>query len=82
MRPVKSAEQRNVTIDSNHYLVDELEYIATLDGVFNPYNDGIYIDGLRVSLAHVKAIRVVLDEFGFYRNEVELKNGEHLYVVL
>lgn len=81
MRPVKSAVQRNVTIDSAFYTIEELEYIATLDGVFNPYNDDICTD-LCVSLARVKAIRVVLSDAGYYHNEVELKTGERLIVDL
>lgn len=80
MRPVKSAEQRNVTLDTGYYTIKELERIATLNGVFTLRKGRGEV--VCVSLAQVKAIRVVLDEFGFYRNEVELKTGEHLYVIL
>lgn len=93
MKPRKTAQQRNVYLDTDAYTYQQIDkLLAHVPGVFSLFEvDGTpceecahrdYLEQTVVSLAHVKDLRVMLDEFGYYRNIAVMETGEHLFVIL
>lgn len=93
MKPHKTAEQRNVAIDTYAYTDERLhEMLRNIKGVFSMYqidaidtaytSERLYLDGAAISLQHVKDLRVELDEYGYYRSVAVMDSGEHIYIVL
>lgn len=93
MKPRKTAQQRNVSLDLNAYTYQQVEdLLAHVPGVFSlfevdgtPYEECAHRDYLEqtvVSLAHVKDLRVALDGYGFYHNVAVMDTGEQLFVTL
>ena len=93
MKPRKSAQQRNVSLDLNAYTYEQIEdLLAHVPGVFSLFEvDGTpieetshrdYLEQTVVSLAHVVNLYVDLDPYGYYRNVATMETGEHLYVTL
>lgn len=93
MKPRKSAQQRNVSLDLNAYTYEQVEtLLTTVPGVFSLFEvDGTpfeetdhrdYLEQAVVSLAHVVNLYVDLDPYGYYCNVATMDTGEHLYVTL
>ena len=85
MKPVKKAQQKNVQIETEYYIREELEELEKIEGVFRISEDTDeepQDDDLRVSLDSVKDIKVVLDEYGSYGNVVVMNTGETIHVIL
>lgn len=89
MKPHKTAEQRNVSIDCYAYTDERLRELLDVQGVFSTYQvdcsattERDILDSLAISLKHVKDLRVELDEYGYYRNVAVMNSGEHIYIEL
>ena len=93
MKPRKSAQQRNVSLDLDAYTYQQVEdLLAHVPGVFSLFEvDGTpteetshrdYLEQTVVSLAHVVNLYVDLDPYGYYCNVATMETGEHLYVTL
>ena len=81
MKPLKKAAQKNVQVNKDCYIADLLE----ITGVFELSNvSGISADegDYRVSLAHVKDLKVVLDDYGYYTTVAVMESGETVFVSL
>lgn len=82
MKPLKTAQQKNVAIANERYTKAEYEALRSIKGVFsNPFNATPCVE-LLVSPAEVKILTVALDDYGYYCNVVEMKSGEKIVVNL
>lgn len=88
MKPCKTAEQHNVSIDTYAYTDEHLCELLDVQGVFSTaqfeasYTERDLLDNLVISLRYVKDLRVELDDYGYYRNVAVTNSGEHIYIVL
>lgn len=88
MKTLKKAEQRNVILKKDYYTIYQLndmlkkDYIFTLEKNIN-IND-IYTNDIdiRISLHYAKEIKVVLDNYGYYKNVVVMEDGCQYYINL
>lgn len=84
MKPLKRASQKNVQVNKDCYTADIADLIE-IPGVFDLSNvSGVSADegDYRVSLAHVKDLKVVLDEYGYYNTVAVMNSGETIFVTL
>lgn len=84
MKPLKRAYQKNVQVNKDCYTADIADLIE-IPGVFDLSNvSGVSADegDYRVSLAHVKDLKVVLDEYGYYNTVAVMNSGETIFVTL
>lgn len=82
MKPLKKANQKNVEIDRCSYHYDQYRDLEKISGVFNLKDAGFDEDDqLRVSLAHVKDLKIALHE-GYYVNKAIMNTGEEIFVIL
>lgn len=79
MKVLKRAQQRNVIVDKYWYTEEEIntfklaDYCFTLDGN----------DSLRIDLSYADKLEVVYDtRYGAYTNEVVMKDGKRIRVLL
>ena len=74
MKPLKKAAQKNVQVNKECYTADF--DLSSVSGV--SADEGDY----RVSLAHVKDLKVVLDDYGYYTTVAVMESGETIFVTL
>ena len=82
MKPLKSAEQKNVQVDMSFY---DSDYVKQIDGVFElkDVDPKASDNDFRLSLNYVKDLKVVYDRhYGSYLNVAVTKAGKILYVNL
>lgn len=84
MKPVKKAQQKNVIIDREFYTDKQYWALENIDGIFNiNVFDGDDSDNkLRISTSHIKDLKVVLNEYGYYCTVAIMNSGETIHVVL
>lgn len=90
MKPHKTAQQKNVAIDTYAYTDERLhEMLRDIEGVFSTFEidcdtptERQYLDGAAISLKYVKDLSVELDEYGYYKNVAVMNSGEHIYIEL
>lgn len=84
MKPLKKAAQKNVQVNKDCYTADIADLLE-ITGVFELSSvSGISADegDYRVSLAHVKDLNVVLDDYGYYTTVAVMESGETIFVSL
>ena len=84
MKPLKKAAQKNVQVNKDCYTADIADLID-IQGIFDLSSvSGVSADegDYRVSLAHVKDLKVVLDEYGYYNTVAVMNSGETVFVNL
>lgn len=84
MKPLKKAAQKNVQVNKECYTADIADLLE-IPGVFDLSSvSGVSADegDYRVSLAHVKDLKVVLDEYGYYNTVAVMENGDTIFVTL
>lgn len=84
MKPLKRASQKNVQVNKDCYTADIADLLE-IEGIFDLSNvSGVSADegDYRVSLAHVKDLKVVLDEYGYYNTVAVMESGETVFVTL
>lgn len=84
MKPLKRASQKNVQVNKDCYTADIADLLE-ITGVFELSSvSGISADegDYRVSLAHVKDLNVVLDDYGYYTTVAVMESGETIFVSL
>ena len=84
MKPLKRASQKNVQVNKDCYTADIADLLE-IEGVFDLSSvSGVSADegDYRVSLAHVKDLKVVLDEYGYYNTVAVMSSGETVFVTL
>lgn len=84
MKPLKKAAQENVQVDKYCYTA-EIAELLEIPGIFdlstvsgNSADEGDY----RVSLTHVKDLKVVLNDYGYYTTVAVMESGETIFVTL
>ena len=93
MKILKKAKQRNFLLDNNYYNeldikyllihgdVQRLDFTENCENMFK--NDFLDMNEEYIIFADdVKEVKVILDEYGYYRNCVVLKNGNMLHIKL
>ena len=84
MKPLKKAAQKNVQVNKECYTADIADLLE-IPGIFDlPRVSGVSADegDYRVSLAHVKDLKVMLDEYGYYNTVAVMNSGETVFVNL
>lgn len=84
MKPLKKAAQKNVQVNKECYTADIADLLE-IPGIFElssvsgvSADEGDYL----VSLAHVKDLKVVLDDYGYYTTVAVMESGETVFVTL
>lgn len=76
MKIRKRAEQKNFRVNAYYYTEYDLVRLTDIEGIE-------YLNGTMVAYAeYVKDVKVVLDEYGFYTNVVDMISGECVYIEL
>ena len=75
MKPTKKAQQMNAEVDTTRYTKYELAMLACQNEIFLT---NIY----RIDLKNVTALKVEVDEFGYYCNVAITKSGQAVYITL
>lgn len=84
MKPLKKAAQKNVQVNKECYTADIADLLE-IPGIFDLSSvSGVSADegDYRVSLAHVKDLKVMLDEYGYYNTVAVMESGEIIFVTL
>lgn len=84
MKPLKRASQKNVQVNKECYTADIADLLE-IPGIFDLSSaSGVSADegDYRVSLAHVKDLKVMLDEYGYYNTVAVMESGEIIVVTL
>lgn len=84
MKPLKRASQKNVQVNKDCYTADIADLLE-IPGIFDLSSaSGVSADegDYRVSLAHVKDLKVMLDEYGYYNTVAVMESGEIIVVTL
>lgn len=84
MKPLKKAAQKNIQINKNCYTADIAD-LLDIQGIFDLSSvSGVSADegDYRVSLAHVKDLKVMLDDYGYYTTVAVMESGETIFVSL
>lgn len=79
MKTLKKAEQRNVVLKKDYYNEKQLNDILQKDYIFKLKYDN---DNIRISLHYAKEIKVVLDNYGYYKTVVVMNDGNLYYITL
>lgn len=79
MKTLKKAEQRNVILKKDYYNEKQLNDILQKDYIFKLKYDN---DNIRISLHYAKEIKVVLDNYGYYKTVVVMNDGNLYYITL
>lgn len=76
MKIRKRAEQKNFRVSTYYYRQCDLVRLTDIEGIE-------YLNGTIVVYAeYVKDIKVVLDNYGFYTNVVDMITGQRVYIEL
>ena len=76
MKIRKRAEQKNFRVNAYYYRQYDLVRLTDIEGIE-------YLNGNIVVYAeYVKDLKVVLDNYGFYTNVVDMITGERVYIEL
>lgn len=79
MKTIKKAEQRNVILKKDYYNKKQLNDILQKEYAFTlKYDNG----NIRISLHYAKEIKVILDDYGYYKNVVVMNDGSQYYITL
>lgn len=79
MKTLKKAEQRNVILKKDYYNEKQLNDILQKDYSFKlKYDNG----SIRISLHYAKEIKVILDDYGYYKTVVIMNDGNQYYITL
>lgn len=84
MKPLKKANQKNVSVDMECYTKTELQNLLNVDGVSEMDDHGHISDGagnVRVFLSYVKDLKVTLIN-GYYNTVAIMNSGETIRVNL
>lgn len=84
MKPLKRASQKNVQVNKECYTADIADLLE-IPGIFDLSSvSGVSADegDYRISLAHVKDLKVVLNEYGYYNTVAVMESGETVFVTL
>lgn len=84
MKPLKKAAQKNVQVNKDCYTTDIAD-LLDMQGIFDLSSvSGVSADegDYRVSLAHVKDLKVMLDDYGYYTTVAVMESGETIFVSL
>ena len=84
MKPLKRASQKNVRVNKECYTADIADLLE-IPGIFDLSSaSGVSADegDYRVSLTHVKDLKVMLDEYGYYNTVAVMESGEIIVVTL
>lgn len=76
MKIRKRAEQKNFRVNSYYYRQYDLVRLTDIEGI--EYLNGSIV----VYSEYVKEVKVVLDNYGFYTNVVDMVTGERVYIEL
>lgn len=79
MKTLKKAEQRNVILKKDYYNEKQLNDILQKDYIFKLKYDN---DNIRISLHYAKEIKVILDNYGYYKTVVIMNDGNMYYINL
>lgn len=82
MKILKKAEQKNFLVNRAYYTDNELENLFNNGYLFFITVDDSDNKDYRISQQHIKEIKVILDEYGFYTNVAVLNIGTEIYVEL
>lgn len=84
MKPLKKAAQKNIQVSKDCYTADIAD-LLDIQGIFDLSSlSGVSADegDYRVSLAHVKDLKVMLDDYGYYTTVAVMESGETIFVSL
>ena len=79
MKTLKKAEQRNVILKKDYYNERQLNDILQKEYAFTLKYDN---SNIRISLHYAKEIKVILDNYGYYKTVVVMNDGSHYYITL
>ncbi len=89
MKPLKKAAQKNVQknvqVNKDFYTVADIADLLEIAGIFelsSVSGDSADEGDYRVSLAHVKDLKVMLGEDGYYSTVAVMESGETVFVSL
>lgn len=79
MKTLKKAEQRNVVLKKDYYNEKQLNDILQKEYAFTlKYDNG----NIRISLHYAKEVKVILDNYGYYKTVVVMKDNNQYYINL